>query len=352
MHVRSIVGLLTALVCVPLFAHAADDAITRRDAFLFLWQGIMRPAMPVREAAFTDIPEGDSDELVFTYAKARGLLDDDDSAFHPQNPVQKGDSFVWLLRTRNVADAEDITRKTLPSFLEHYALAESGATMNVTLTRSELEDAARTLDTFLEREEHDVSLYAEQFHGDGTAFGETFDMYAMTAAHRTLPYNTLVEVTNVANGEKVIVRINDRGPYVDGRDMDLSLGAFTSIAERSKGHITATFRRLGDATLAPACGGNPGFQKRITRDVHLDRGVPHTLKLGDTITLSSQRFFVVRSVLYPDGSIERLERWFGPDEDPFTLKPSIPGIYTLRIGTASGRIREFQTRVFGCTGNS
>jgi len=75
-----------------------------------------------------------------------------------------------------------------------------------------------------------ASYYAEPYHGRPTASGEIFDTYnAMTAAHRTLPFNTIVRVTNKANGETVDVRINDRGPFVDGRVIDLSLAAARKI---------------------------------------------------------------------------------------------------------------------------
>jgi len=75
-----------------------------------------------------------------------------------------------------------------------------------------------------------ASYYAEPYHGRRTASGEIFDTYqALTAAHRTLPFNTLVRVTNKANGREVDVRINDRGPFVDGRVIDLSLRAAREI---------------------------------------------------------------------------------------------------------------------------
>jgi len=70
-----------------------------------------------------------------------------------------------------------------------------------------------------------ASYYAEDFHGKKTSNGEIFDMNGLTAAHKTLPFNTWIEVTNLANGRTVIVRINDRGPFVEGRILDLSLGA-------------------------------------------------------------------------------------------------------------------------------
>ena len=75
-----------------------------------------------------------------------------------------------------------------------------------------------------------ASYYAEPYHGRRTANGEVFDTYkGMTAAHRTLPFNSIVVVTNKNNGREVEVRINDRGPFIDGRVIDLSLIAAREI---------------------------------------------------------------------------------------------------------------------------
>ncbi|KVN33256.1 septal ring lytic transglycosylase RlpA family protein [Burkholderia ubonensis] len=70
-----------------------------------------------------------------------------------------------------------------------------------------------------------ASWYGEAFHGHPTASGERFNMYALTAAHRTLPLGARVKVTHVLSGRSVIVRINDRGPFVRGRVIDLSMAA-------------------------------------------------------------------------------------------------------------------------------
>ena len=67
-----------------------------------------------------------------------------------------------------------------------------------------------------------ASWYGENFHGKYTSSGEIYNMYAYTAAHKTLPMNTVVKVTNLNNGKSVIVRINDRGPFVGNRIIDLS----------------------------------------------------------------------------------------------------------------------------------
>ena len=70
-----------------------------------------------------------------------------------------------------------------------------------------------------------ASWYGKQFHGRTTASGEDFDMFEFTAAHRKLPLGTFVKVTNLKNGKWIIVRVNDRGPYVGNRIMDLSYSA-------------------------------------------------------------------------------------------------------------------------------
>ena len=81
-----------------------------------------------------------------------------------------------------------------------------------------------------------ASYYGRRFHGRRTASGERFDMNAMTAAHKTLPFGTLVQVTNPRTGASVIVRINDRGPYAHGRTIDLSRAAAQQIGIVQRGH--------------------------------------------------------------------------------------------------------------------
>jgi rare lipoprotein A len=74
-----------------------------------------------------------------------------------------------------------------------------------------------------------ASFYASKFHGRTTANGERYNMNAYTAAHKTLPFNTLVKVVNLKNNKSVLVRINDRGPYAKGRIIDLSKSAAKTI---------------------------------------------------------------------------------------------------------------------------
>ena len=85
----------------------------------------------------------------------------------------------------------------------------------------------------------DVSHYGYNLHGSKTATGGTFNQWGMTAAHKTLPFGTVVRVTNTKNNKSVVVRINDRGPYIKGRVLDLSRGAFLKIAPQKQGIIKA-----------------------------------------------------------------------------------------------------------------
>ncbi|MCL4672439.1 MAG: septal ring lytic transglycosylase RlpA family protein [Sphingomonadaceae bacterium] len=81
-----------------------------------------------------------------------------------------------------------------------------------------------------------ASFYGAELHGRRTASGERFDMHALTAAHRTLPFGTRVLVTNPANGRSVTVRINDRGPFHGGRVIDLSRAAASEIGLVARGY--------------------------------------------------------------------------------------------------------------------
>lgn len=74
-----------------------------------------------------------------------------------------------------------------------------------------------------------ASWYGPGFHGNRTASGEVYDQYAMTAAHKTLPFGTRLRVTNPGNGRSVVVRVNDRGPFVAGRDLDVSRAAAEAL---------------------------------------------------------------------------------------------------------------------------
>ena len=123
-----------------------------------------------------------------------------------------------------------------------------------------------------------ASWYGIQFHQRKTANGERFDMTAMTAAHKTLPFNTRVCVRSLVNGREVLVRINDRGPYASGRIIDLSRAAAEAIGMLGMGikqvALSIDRTRTADAAAAPTveaaptrdrCAGRRRPQRREAR---------------------------------------------------------------------------------------
>src|SRR5437879_6915526 len=97
-----------------------------------------------------------------------------------------------------------------------------------------------------------ASWYGNPFHGRRTASGEVYDMTEMTAAHRTLPFNTWLIVENLNNRRTVAVRVNDRGPFAGPRILDLSYGAARLLGATAPGVIAIRSRGIGGSTSGPA----------------------------------------------------------------------------------------------------
>ncbi|QQR84294.1 septal ring lytic transglycosylase RlpA family protein [Candidatus Peregrinibacteria bacterium] len=149
-----------------------------------------------------------------------------------------------------------------------------------------------------------ASYYGEKFHGRTTASGEVFDASAMTAAHRTYPFGTHVKVTNVANNESVVVRITDRGPYSEGRVIDLSKAAFEAISPLSRGVIEVALEVVDipdsdpiaepdPATLAasekkqcPEIASLQSISSSTYEGVTLDSSIPNRITSEQVLTLS------------------------------------------------------------------
>ena len=107
------------------------------------------------------------------------------------------------------------------------------------------------------RERGHASWYGTKFHGRRTSSGEPYDMYAMTAAHKTLPLPSYVEVTNLVNGRSVIVRVNDRGPFHQGRIIDLSYAAAVKLGMLGSGTTRVEVRAISPGTPEPRPGPEP-----------------------------------------------------------------------------------------------
>ena len=146
-------------------------------------------------------------------------------------------------------------------------------------------------------EEGNASWYGEPFHGRRASNGEVYDMYKLTAAHRTLPFETMVRVTNINNGKSTVVRITDRGPFVDNRIIDLSLAAAREIESVGPGVVPVRVE-----VLSPGVDPTSGF---FTVQVGAFRDRANAERLRDRLNASYSPIFIQ---LYdsPDGVFYRV----------------------------------------------
>lgn len=121
-----------------------------------------------------------------------------------------------------------------------------------------------------------ASWYGPQFDGKHTANGETFDMNAISAAHPTLPMPVLVRVTNLENGKSIIVRVNDRGPFVNGREIDLSKRAAELLGYANKGTAKVRVQFVGIAPMEPGEDRTMATATTETDDGHFYAPKPQT----------------------------------------------------------------------------
>lgn len=105
-----------------------------------------------------------------------------------------------------------------------------------------------------------ASWYGANFQGKETASGEKYNMYDMTAAHLTLPIGSYVKVTNLRNGKAVIVRVNDRGPIVPGRIIDVSYGAAQALQMKAHGLQRVRLDLVNSTVVAKGSQAKPAYQ--------------------------------------------------------------------------------------------
>lgn len=158
-----------------------------------------------------------------------------------------------------------------------------------------------------------ASWYGAQFHGRQAANGEIFNMEAMTAAHRTLPLGSMVRVVNLLNGKYVRVRINDRGPYVNGRILDLSRAAATQLGMVDKGLSVIQLEVIGDHRPEFVFDVEEGFKQSTTLlTIHkLDEPVSQTVHavLLPSLDRMGSKTKSVRRLLPNDILIQRRWKW-------------------------------------------
>jgi rare lipoprotein A len=146
-------------------------------------------------------------------------------------------------------------------------------------------------------EEGNASWYGAPFHGRRASNGEVYDMYKLTAAHRTLPFETIVRVTNVSNGKSTVVRITDRGPFVDNRIIDLSLAAALEIESVGPGVVPVRVE-----VLSPRVDPTSGF---FTVQVGAFRDRANAERLRDRLSAAYSPIFI-QQYDSPDGVFYRV----------------------------------------------
>ena len=147
-----------------------------------------------------------------------------------------------------------------------------------------------------------ASWYGDAFHAKSTANGELFDMSALTAAHKTLPLPSIVEVTNLDNGRRLKVRVNDRGPFVGGRILDLSRAAAGELGFAQAGLARVRVRYVGPAPLGGPGGGGlrlaaapvPQVSRPVTVQPPLASSNRYEVVVGAFANLSSAQNLVDR----------------------------------------------------------
>ncbi|HON77173.1 MAG TPA: septal ring lytic transglycosylase RlpA family protein [Spirochaetota bacterium] len=199
-------------------------------------------------------------------------------------------------------------------------------------------DASRQADSFFQQGE--ASWYGREFHGKLTASGERFDMNSSTAAHRTLPFGTVLLVKNLNNGKTVTVKINDRGPYRQGRIIDLSYSAARELDMLRSGHAMVGIKVLsrGEGSRSArdsARDGNDGVEPVAGDDSYRDAGSNrersrYEESAGGRYMLQAGAFYSRQNA---NSLKERLQRSFS---NPVVVVHE-DGMYKVRVESISTR---------------
>lgn len=176
-----------------------------------------------------------------------------------------------------------------------------------------------------------ASWYGPGFHGRKTANGERFNMYELTAAHKTLPLGTRIKVLNPANGKEVVVRINDRGPYAHGRILDLSKAAASQLGLINRGHGDVVLHALGEHTDSTGLRSTALASADVPAPIAPMPGYSRHQTQMLALTLAQTRFGDSRLALGNPPPSEPLPNW--PVNDALTGLPVMASIGSLTSPT-------------------
>lgn len=173
-----------------------------------------------------------------------------------------------------------------------------------------------------------ASWYGKKFHGHLTSNGETYDMYSMTAAHKTLPLPSYVKVTNLDNGKTVVVRVNDRGPFHSSRIIDLSYAAAYKLDVIKTGTANVEI----EAIITSKEQTTKSSGQTITGDEVIQVIASNNLMRARTLSSDIGQKLSVESFVDSDKKSHRV--LLGPFDDDFAMQQALEQVKTLGYNTA------------------
>ena len=181
-----------------------------------------------------------------------------------------------------------------------------------------------------------ASWYGEQFHGRSTSSGEPYDMFAHTAAHPTLPLPTWVEVTHLDTGKQVIVKVNDRGPFVDNRIIDLSFGAAVVLDMVAQGTAPVEVRALGVSSAGEVLAHDGTSARSQAGTADADAGATTPLSLAAASVPPSRRIYLQAAAFSRQASASRfVEALHAAGFEQVNIDAdhgASPSLYRVRLG--------------------
>jgi len=173
-----------------------------------------------------------------------------------------------------------------------------------------------------------ASWYGKDFHGKKTSNGERYDMHALSAAHPTLPLPTIVRVSNLENGKSVVVRVNDRGPFVKNRLIDLSYSAAKMLGFTSKGTSRVRVQSLDDQLKTPT-GSSPLPVADVQTRMYIQVGSFTSHSNAKKLQHQLQKTFSNTNI---EASNHKLGKWYrvriGPIHDALEVERTILSLQT------------------------
>ncbi len=221
-----------------------ENDVTRAEALKMILASSKTEVTDGSGLIFSDVVESDWFHSYLNTALQLGIISGySDGTFKPNETVNRVEALKILLEANKVSlsEGDEWYDKYLDFAKEHALIVpdSNGDYLPSNLvSRGELSEMIYRLykDEYTGSVEYGgATWYGGRFEGTGTASGDIYDSSQLTAAHKTLPFGTIVKVTNLSNGLSVNVKINDRGPYRDGYIIDLSSSAFEKIANLSTG---------------------------------------------------------------------------------------------------------------------